>query len=175
MKYEDVQPGVYQARAISGKFDISKTKGTEYVELEFLVNVTDTETVKLRWTGWLTEKTQKRTAEALVIAGFDLAKANTLGVQEFDENFFAKDAICDVAVGEEFYEKDGQQKRAVKINWINKPGGALKSSLQPGGAKSIMARLKADMLEARAELGIKPQEKSIKNHAPGADTDTIPF
>jgi hypothetical protein len=123
------------------------------------------------WYGYFTEGAVDRTIESLRYMGFE--GDNLLELVGLDKN------EVELVIEDEEYEG----KIHEKVQWINKPGGALvKKALEGDKAKTFAALMKEKFRIADASAGKKPVRQAAKTPPPagplGGDpppSDDIPF
>jgi hypothetical protein len=104
--------GTYSARAQSMTPIRSSEKGTEGIAVVFMILDEGPFKNKLiEWTGWLSEKTRERTAESLVLCGFDGENEDTI-----------KKNVVSLEVEHEVNPENG--KTYAKVAWVNDPNRA---------------------------------------------------
>lgn len=165
MSWKDIKPGKHIAKATRARFDQSSQKGTVFIEVEFELNETKE---NLRWRGFLTEKTIEKTMEVMALLDWNN-----------DENFgpgsinTAKDVQLVVEL-----EPDANDptKEYPRVRWVNDLSGGKFTGMEPAALKEKLGgvNLKAEMAAARQRLGLKAKEP-VKNHAPGASDENVPF
>ncbi len=118
-----IQAGSYKARAT--KALLAQVGANKTPAMQVVFQLTDEgphQGETIRWDGWLTEKTQERTIEAIGYCGWT----------GDDLSVFAKDGApmqgmdlndVEIVVEVESYEKDGETKHANKVAWVNRIGG----------------------------------------------------
>ena len=169
MSLAEVKAGTYKARAVAGKFGNSGTKGTPGVAVQFEFDRGDGKLERIVWNGWLTEKTMERTLESLAIAGYDENKGN-LPDGSIPQDYFDHKAEVELVLDHEDYvAKDGSNKTALKVKWVNRPGGANFGLTSTESVTNALAGIdiKREMMVARQKLGLKnPSSGAPKNYAP---------
>jgi hypothetical protein len=120
----------------------------------------------VEWVGYLTDKTKDRTAESLVLCGFDGTDSTTIGKNEVLLVIEHEDYTPDPTPTN---PNPAAQKRA-KVQWINDParGGAGMVALE--GAE--LAQVDADL---RALVFVKREEMNRKAAASGGDAGSFNY
>jgi hypothetical protein len=145
--YIMIAEGTYKARGVSMSDCSSGEKGTPgYTVTLRIEDEGPNKNAMIEWVGWMTEKTEARTAESLVLLGYDgedyktVTRNDVMIVVEHETNTYT------TATGE---QKQGTRAR---VRWINDParGGASMQPLDPGKALEMKARLKGLILQQRA-------------------------
>lgn len=177
MAYKDIKPGKYKAVPILGKFGESGKNKTPGVGIKFQFESSDGVFEELAWTGWLTEKAMERTFKTLALCGYDESKGN-LPDGTIPREYFDPKAEVEIDVQEEQYlDKEGTPKTAMKIAWVNKLGGSgFAVSSNETDVKAMLKSiggLKAHMAAARADLGLgkpaaKPEPSKSESSKPAA-------
>lgn len=170
MAYADIRPGRYVARAKGGQFTKSKDKGTPCAAILCEFDIAEGKTEQLWWTGWLSPAAIENTCKTLATIGYD-DKKGMLPDGSIPENFFEPGKEFEITVEEEPYiNKNGEEKKAIKIKWINPLGGGQFGALEPQEVKNLMAGIdiRKEMMVARQKLGLKTSAPApaVKNHAP---------
>jgi hypothetical protein len=151
--YIMIAEGTYEARGISMSDCASGDKGTPgYTVTLRIEDDGPNKNALIEWVGWMTEKTEARTAESLMLLGYDgedyktVTRNKVMIVIEHETNMYT------TASGE---QKQGTRAR---VRWINDParGGASMQPLEAGKALEIKARLKGLILQQRAAKPAAP-------------------
>lgn len=165
-----IAAGTYQARAVQWR--MCETKGgAEQVAVECAIlndDGTDAD-MKITWFGFFTDKTWKRSIEALRFFGW--TGNDVTDLTGLDAN------VVDLVIAHEEWEG----KTRAKVQWVNAPGGglALKAPLVGDKAKAFAAKMKALIQDkekgsAPAANGKKPAAKK-PSPAPSGESEDIPF
>ena len=161
-----IPEGNYLARGISMSDGKSKDKGTLGITVVF--NVTQDGPQKgqmLEWTGWLTDKAKARTAESLVLCGFDGTDPKTIGTREVllvvEHEDVPPDPNNPPAPG------TPPRKRA-RVSWVNDParGGMGMTPLDGAESAQVMADLRGLVFAKREEMNKKAAASGEYNGAP---------
>jgi hypothetical protein len=153
-----IPEGKYFAKGIAAQLTSSSEKGTPGVQV--IVEIIEGEHAgeRLRWDGWLTEKTEQRTLESLRTLGWStdmLDDLQGIGATE-----------CSIIVE---HEQGTDGKNYARVQWINKIGGAkLKEDqkMSASAAKQLAQRFQskargiAKSGATPAKAPAKPAEKS---------------
>jgi hypothetical protein len=113
-----VKAGTYEARAV-GEVVLgeSKEKGTPYIELFFEIATGPCAGQKVRWTSYFTERTQERTIEALMTAGWqgtDFTEFADSGLHGLGSQL-----VGIVVELEDWVTKEGEARQTPKVKWVN--------------------------------------------------------
>src|SRR5215467_13714889 len=119
--------GTYQAKAI-GEVVLGKSaqKGTPFIEFYFQVTKGELEGSKVRYTGYFTDGTQKRTIDSLRACGWNgdnLAVFRDGALHGLDNK-----EVEIVTTLEEFTNDKGEKKEAARVAWVNNVGGYLNTN-----------------------------------------------
>jgi hypothetical protein len=118
--------GTYRARGIEGGLGVAGT-GTEQVAVRLRITEVPHEGESAVWYGYFTEKTKRRTLEALIALGWsgdDLSDLSGIDANEVE-------IVVD-------HEPDREGEMRARVKWINAPGGlGMKTQMQPADAKSF--------------------------------------
>lgn len=115
-----IPAGNYIGKVTSASLENSKEKGTPYVLGECVITKGPYEGRMLQWKGWLTDATEKRTVEAIVLAGAkDMETFEGVGSVEVSFSIGVEDA--EIPATDKFPKRNIQRN---VVNWINKPGGS---------------------------------------------------
>lgn len=151
-------------------FGKSKEKGTDYISVAFEILEPEEERgAPVPWNGYFTDKTAKRTLEALRYCGWkgdDLTSLDGMGTQE-------------VALVVELEDYDGKQYP--KVAWVNRLGGAgvrIEKPMDDREKKQLAARMKS---LARSLPEVKgpaseplPSTPAVREREPGEDDEPLP-
>ena len=170
-----IPDGTYRARAAEAKLCETST-GKEQVAVQFELLEDELGGVRVTWFGFFTEKTEKRTLEALFYCGWDgnnLEELNGVGKNEVE-----------IVIETETYEG----KRRNRVRWVNKIGGGglgFVKPLEPSRAKNFSERMRGAILAAKREMEAdgafdapKATAKKSNGNEPNAlgfPDDEIPF
>jgi len=157
-----VKPGIF--KAVVSDWGVGKAESTGNVSTNVQFTLPETNE-RVTWKGYLTEKTKEGTIKTLFKLGFNgnldsFGEGVSSGCLEV-----GKEAM--VTIEEEKYKnKDGEEKTAFKVRWVNLPGehSGMKR-LENAEASSLLASFKADFLE---------QKKVFDKENPEGSED-IPF
>lgn len=163
MSYKDIIAGEKLARAKAARF-IKSSKGTPGIEIRFDFEENG-QPESLNWVGWLSPNAIENTMDTLVhvldFNGNDNTDAN--GVLS-DPSALNYQKQVKLVVEMETYEKDGQQKTAPRIKWVNNVGGSAFGACQPEEVKAVLQSVgfKAAFLAAKqGNNKPKPKESEV--------------
>lgn len=190
------EPGRYAAKLINHNVVKSSEKGTPGVEMVFEYEDEDGDRHTINGTVWLAEsnltehldKTQ-RTFDTfdfdIMESGFDFSSWQEPEDVE-DSPYIGMD--CSIVLEEEEYEKDGKIKTAIRVRWINAPGGGMRTWNEDGG-EDALAKIKelagvgsparskkraARKKAARKKATKKTTKNSARKKTTNADDDDAP-
>ena len=141
MGYLDIDEGTYKAQAIGMKAGKSSQKQTPYIEIEFMLPDLNE---KLRYTGYVTEKTEERTMDVLAI--FNWNYDNNFGPGSFDMN-----KVVDIVVKREL-GTDGITRP--RIQYVNDPAKPRMGGVQNDKSALAGLNLKAKMEARKAQNAV---------------------
>jgi hypothetical protein len=150
-----MKAGTYKAVAKQWRQKVFES-GTEAISVEYEVTEGPEAGQKIWWDGWLTEKAQERTCEALMVSGWtgaDFARLPGLGSKPVE-----------LVVEDEVY--NGQTRSRVK--WVNEPGRAAKAA-DPAALAGY-----ADRMQALA-MGLKNKQNAKEQAAERANGGVKPM
>jgi hypothetical protein len=157
--------GRFRAKAVEGDYGHANT-GTEQIAVLFELETGS----RLTWYGYLTEKTQERTLEALINCGVtDLETLDGLGSKDVE-----------LVIQHEDDQNGVARARVAFVNALGSGGVAMKNKMGEGARRSVAARLKGNFVKMQREHGVTPattgrnSRKSAPAEEIGADDD-IPF
>ena len=148
--------GTYKARATKALLAQVGANKTPAMQVVFqIIDEGPAHGDTIRWDGWLTDKTQERTIEALGHCGWtgdDISVYAKEGapLQGMDLN------DVELVVEMESYEKDGEKKTAAKVQWVNRIGGRglnVDNAMPEAEAVAFAQKMKGLVLKARAKAG----------------------
>jgi len=155
--------GKYQARGVEGAAVVAKS-GTEGISV--IVEIVEGEHARrrLRWDGWLTEKTSQRTIESLRHMGWQGDMLDDL--RGIDAN------IVEIVVDHEEREIEGELKVFPKVEWVNRIGGGAKISdearMPANAARSLAERFAAQARGVKAASPAPGSKPAAPTSAPAA-------
>lgn len=138
MGYLDVQAGRYQAQAIGMKAGKSSQKQTPYIEVEFLLTELNE---KLRYTGYLTEKTEDRTMDVMDTLGWS-------GDTKFGPGSFDTHKVVELVVSREMGQ-DGVERP--RVQYVNDPAKPRAQGVESDESALAGLNLKAKMAARKAQ------------------------
>ncbi len=171
--------GTYKAKAVEVTLGSSRSKGTPFVGVIFSVTDGPFTGERLKWDGWLTERTAKRTLESLQHCGWTgsdisvFAGGNLNGIDKKE---------VELVVEMEDYQGTDESKRGrqyPKVQWVNRSGGSTKF----GGPAMNVAQA-AEFGQRFRGLALELQQKSGSassnggggpGGSAGVDADDLPF
>jgi hypothetical protein len=147
-----IPEGNYLARGVSMSEGKSKDKGTLGITVVF--NITQDGPQKgqmIEWTGWLTDKSKARTAESLVLCGFDGTDHKTIG---------ARDVLLVVEhedVPPDPNNPNAPTRKRARVSWVNDParGGMGMVPLDGAEQAQVMSELRGLIFAKREEMNKK--------------------
>lgn len=151
-----ITAGSYKARAT--KALLAQVGANKTPAMQVVFQLTDEgphQGETIRWDGWLTEKTQDRTIEAIGYCGWT----------GDDLSVFAKDGapmqgmdLNDVELvieNEEYTNTAGETKTSAKVQWVNRIGGGrglnVENAMPEAEATAFAAKMKGLVLKTRAK------------------------
>lgn len=165
---EQLQNGRYRARAVDAVLGIADT-GTKQVAVLF--ELLDMPGQSIPWYGYFTEKTEDRTLESLMHAGWhgdDLSNLMRDGLGESEVT---------LVVEQEQDQKTGEFRARVK--WVNALGaGALvKNEMTDGDKLAFAQKMRAKVMQKRAKMMQRPagNSGSPRNDVPPPGDNDVPW
>lgn len=134
-------PGFYVAKADEWHLGVS-SKGSEYIAVTFVIDEGDFKGQKILWKGYFTQKTSRRTIEALRYCGWN--GANFCELNGLDRNQVQLD------VGEDDYKGETYPK----VQWVNQ----IKSEQGPMNDAQIKAFAER-MNKVAADVVVEPAKQ----------------
>jgi hypothetical protein len=128
-----IQAMTVTARATGAALGESGTKKTPQVEVAFEITTAEYAGERITWYGFLTDKTQERTIEALRYAGWrgtDLADLSDLSREDVPN--------VELVIAPDTYEG----KTSMKVQFVNRIGGRIGSALPADKAKALAAKFR---------------------------------
>jgi hypothetical protein len=144
-----IPEGNYLARGMSLTDGKSKDKGTPGMTVVFGITQEGPQKGQMmEWTGYLTEKSQARTAESLVLCGFDGTDYETIKKNEVLLVVVHEDQLPDPN------NPNAPPRKRAKIAWINDPnrGGMGMVPLDGSEREQVMANLRGLIFAKREEM-----------------------
>lgn len=169
--------GTYPARATEVMLGISRTKGTPFVGVIFRVADGPYAGQTVKWDGWLTERTAKRTIESLQHCGWtgdDISVFASGALNGIDKNEVS------LVVEMEDYQGTDEAKRGKKypkVQWVNRAGGGSRfggTAMNVAQAAAFGAKFRAVALELKQQNG-NGAARPPAPPAPEVDADDLPF
>lgn len=157
-----IKPGIHKARATEAA--VGKTnKETEYIGVWFDILDDEGETTgeRVRWSGYLTDKTESRTWESLAHCGWD--------GEDFDTFNGLGTRVVSITVE---HDTGNDGKRYASVAWVNnltKRGPVVRNELDEAGKASF-----ADRMKGRA-AAVVDKVKATQKPQGDDDDDQIPF
>lgn len=162
---QKLKPGSYVAKAIGFTFSKSANKGTNYVEVVFLVENSHLyENPKVSWKGFFTDKMKERVLTSLRSAGWNGQPASFRTLTGLGS------VSCSVDVAEESYTKeDGTVVKYLKVDWVN----PLTRSLPMGNREmdEFEQSMQGFLFEHQAKHGSEETVEEARGTFPGSNTD----
>lgn len=164
----DLQNGRYRARATDAVLGVADT-GTKQVAVLF--ELLDVPGQSIAWYGYFTEKTEDRTLESLMHAGW----------QGDDLSNLMRDGLGDTEVSlvveQEQDQKTGEWRPRVK--WVNSLGaGALvKNEMTDVDKLAFSKQMRAKVMQKRAKMTQRPvgAANGQRNDVPPPGDDDVPW
>lgn len=143
------EAGRFPAALVNHNVIVSKSKGTPGVEMVFRYEDEDGDEHMINSVVWLAEANLtthlEMTQKTFDIFGFDVVGSQFDFTPWREENVEESEFVgteCSLVLEEEEYEKDGETKTAIRVRWINAPGGGQRTFNDAGGDDAI-AKIKA--------------------------------
>lgn len=170
-----LQEGKYTGRAVRARWGESKAKGTLGCEIVFEIQETEQIKSTKNHVVWITENTAQRAADTLALVGIPHDSMDKNGNNEFD----VKGQDVSLTLENEVYTKDGVEKTALKIKWVNAIGGGSAfdgSSVHSMKVKATQLDLSALIKAAQMTSGAPAPKPATSSSAPSFNQDEdIPF
>lgn len=184
-----LEKATYRAIAVSTCLDRSKKKQTPFVAVNFEIVDHETYTGEQTraWEGYLTDKTEARTAESLQYMGYqgdnleDFASLDREGCQRLLPSVV--EIVCEP---ESYTDEEGNERWSLRVQWVNRVGGGrykASNPLEGGELKAFAAQMKSVFRNSRGP-GAKPNGAGTSKPAQPAagnggfgrgGNDDIPF
>jgi len=165
-----IKAGRYMAK-VNGAVVLgtSSQKGTPFIEFYLTVVKGDEAGQSVRYTGYFSDKTARRTVQSLQYCGW---KGDDLGVFA-DGTLHGLDGSeveIDVEI-EPYTSSTGEEREAPRVAWINKSGGFLNvdNAMAPAAAAAFGEKMKGLVLK------VKQGDKSTTPNAASFDKSDAPF
>lgn len=150
-----LEPGKYVGTVEDFGVGTSSQKGTPFLNVRFKLKGTEKSGF---WQQYLTANTMERVIENLVATGLLKTKKFSDLAEGKAGNGMCLETEVEVVIVHEEYEKDGEQKVAAKVAFVNELGGKMmKGMLAKAEAISVLEglNLDAEILAAEAKTGVK--------------------
>lgn len=162
---EQLQNGRYRARAVDAVLGIADT-GTKQVAVLF--ELLDMPGQSIPWYGYFTEKTEDRTLESLMHAGWhgdDLSNLMCDGLGESEVSLVVEQ------------EQDQQGEWRPRVKWVNALGaGALvKNEMTDVDKVAFAQKMRAKVMQKRAKMTQRPASTNGRNDIPPPGEDDVPW
>ena len=147
-----IAEGMYLARGLSMSDGKSKEKGTLGITVVFLITQEGPQKGQMiEWTGWLTDKTKDRTAQSLVLCGFDGQDPETIKKNEVVLVVEHEDIPADPN------NPTAPPRKRAKVAWVNDParGGMGMVPLDGAERAQVMQDLRGLIFAKREEMNKK--------------------
>lgn len=162
--------GTVRARACEVRLGESKSKGTPFVGVMFAVVEGPFTGQRVKWEGWLTERTAERTIESLQHCGWDGDDISVFatGLNGLDRN------DVDLVIAMEPYNGDDPSKAGnmyPKVQWVNRVGTGPKFAGESVGAAKAVEfgqKFRGLALAVKAKAG-------AQSPPPPKDDPKLPF
>lgn len=167
MTFKELTPGEYKAYIKDwGLEEVAKLDNKLKVVIQFDIESAG-ELIGARWEGFLENKDgtpNKNTIKTLVTCGFT-------GNDPVDLNL-KDDALDNEILYSLTVIKDGNFNR---IQWVNRSGSGAQAGIKKAKiASKSSEKMRLALQDAQREAGVKAI-KRVKNHAPGAEDEPLPF
>ena len=145
-----IPEGNYLARGMSMSDGKSKIKQSPGITVVFAVTQKGPhEGQMLEWTGWLSEAAQGRTAESLVLCGFDGTNPETIKKNEVLLVVQHEDIPPDPN------NPNAPPRKRAKVAWVNDPARGGMEPLDGAEREQVMSNLRALVFAKREEMNKK--------------------
>jgi hypothetical protein len=179
---EIVPEGTYVARGKSAEMGVSAVKKTPFVRVAYCIDEGEWKGRFVRFDGYLTDDTKKRTAEALSYSGCTFPDDN------FEDFTGLGDKPCFIVVEHERFtpdkgDKAGEEQTYARVAFVNQLGG-MREDLKMSDVqkKSFASSMKGLLMNMRGNRPAPPASpnKPAASRAPAAEVydggnDDIPF
>lgn len=128
--------GKYKAKATGGDFGKSREKGTRFVLVPFTITQGPSAGESVAWTGYFTDNTSARTMDSLRFCGCTFPGDDIFNLTGIDSN------EVEIVVEHQTYEKDGEQKTAARVAWVNSLIGTVRDDQRMDDAERASFRQK---------------------------------
>lgn len=161
--------GTYRAKPVEAMIGKSKNKGTPFVGVMFEVIKGDFAGQKVKWEGFLTERTAERTIESLQHCGWT---GDDLGAFAKPETGKQLTNEVDLVVEMEKYEGPDDTKAGKeypKVQWVNRADSGPKfagEAVSSAEATAFGQKFRGLTLALKAKRGESPATKSIDDEIP---------
>jgi hypothetical protein len=151
-----IQAGTYKARAAQFQLGAAPN-GSERAEVVFEITEGEHEGQTIRWDGYFSEKTAKRTIESLQHCGWTGDDLSAIRVEDMPNE-------VEIVVELEAGQGDYAGKEFPKVRWVNRLGGGrlnVQNALDPARARAFGERMKGLVAATRGDKGqaAPPKEK----------------
>lgn len=144
-------PGKYLAKLYDVAFDYTKS-GKERVNVLFEIADGDQTGQVVRWQGYFTDKTRKRTLESLRYCGWTGDDLSDVLNQDLSE-------LVEIEVSN---EEGDNGKTYARVDWVNKPGGGQKVAYGKAMSKDDLVAFAARLRSSAAAVDSgKPEGDDI--------------
>lgn len=161
--------GTYRAKPVEAMIGKSNKKNTPFVGVMFEVVGGDFNGQRLKWEGFLTEKTAERTIESLQHCGWT---GDDLSIFSRPEGSKVLTTEVELVVEMEAYQGDDPSKAGreyPKVQWVNRAGGGPKfagAAVDPAEAAAFGQKFRGLALALKAKHGETSSTKSIDDEIP---------
>jgi hypothetical protein len=151
-----IPEGNYLARGTSMSEGKSKDKGTPGVTVVFSITQEGPQKGQLlEWNGWLTEKSEARTAESLALCGWDGADPKTVGTKEV--LLVVEHEVIPPDPNKPAPDPNAPPRKRAKVAWVNDParGGMGMVPIDGVEREEVMSKLRALVFAKKEEMAKK--------------------
>lgn len=170
-----IPEGLYMARGLSMSEGKSKDKGSLGITVVFSITQEGPQKGQMiEWTGWLSDKAKSRTAESLVLCGFDGQDPETIKKNEVSITVQHEDLPVDPN------NPTAPLRKRARCPWVNDPNRVGIGMVPLDGAEreQVMADLRGLIFAKREEMSKKAaasgDASSFNYGANGGATNTPP-
>jgi len=151
-----IPEGNYLARGTSMSEGKSKDKGTPGITVVFSITQEGPQKGQLlEWNGWLTEKSEGRTAESLALCGWDGSDPKTISSKEV--LLVVEHEVIPPDPNKPAPDPSAPPRKRAKVAWVNDParGGMGMEPLDGAEREQVMSNLRALVFAKREEMNKK--------------------
>jgi hypothetical protein len=167
-----IQAGTYQARAVKALLAQVGANRTPAMQVVFqILGDVDGSGEEIRWDGWLTDKTQDRTIEALGHCGWTGDDISVFAVA--DGPMHGMDLnVVEIVIALEPYDGPNEAhkgKSFPRVQWVNRLGGRglnVENVMPKAEALSFAEKMKGIVLKSRAKNPPAAAAPAVANGKP---------